>query len=185
MKNLREKPRERCAGPTAQSHNSCRFAFFLPPYCRAFCIICSTVHRCISPHQVVLETVVKMSEAFRKTQPKGIWLYAGTTHWLFSMQNKMQRKPIWDALATFLLTTQLCFCQISHFWIRGEQIIQYSYLGPNSNNRIHTQKIFSNQILFVFTVGRFSKPNTFRIRTMSHAQLPFVFVFRGSLKTKL
>ena len=123
---LWEKPRERRAGPTAQSHNSCRFAFFLPPYCRAFCIICSTVHRCISPHQAVLETVVKMSEAFRKTQPKGIWLYAGTTHWLFSMQNKMQRKPIWDALATFLLTTQLCFCQISYFWIRGEQIFQYS-----------------------------------------------------------
>ena len=102
------------------------FCIFLPPYCRAFCIICSTVYRCISPHQAVLETVVKMSEVFRKTQPKGIWLYAGTTHWLFSMQNKMQRKPIWDALATFLLTTQLCFCQINYFWIRGEQIIQYS-----------------------------------------------------------
>ena len=49
----------------------------------------------------------KISEAFGKTQPKGIWLYAGTTHWLFSMQNKMQRKPIWDALAAFLLTTQM------------------------------------------------------------------------------
>ena len=139
---LWEKPRERCTGPTAQSHNSCRFAFFPPPYCRAFWIICSTVYRCISPHQAVLETVVKMSEAFRKTQPKGIWLYAGTTHWLFSMQNKMQRKPIWDALATFLLTTQLCFCQINYFWIRGEQIIQYS----NTWDRV---------VIIVFILGEY------------------------------
>ena len=115
---LWDKPRERCTGPTAQSHNSCRFAFFchhiaaLKSALKALSIYftnlySSTLHRCISPHQAVLETVVKMSEAFRKTQPKGIWLYAGTTHWLFSMQNKMQRKPIWDALATFLLTTQM------------------------------------------------------------------------------
>ena len=106
MKNL-ERNREKGAQGLPHKAITHVVLHFLPPYCRAFCIKCSTVYRCISPHQAVLETVVKMSEAFRKTQPKGIWLYAGTTHWLFSMQNKMQRKPIWDALATFLLTTQM------------------------------------------------------------------------------